>query len=99
MHGLAATRRPPVYAVLSGLQLIIEVLPFRRDGPDTIHDVYNEMCVDCGRSIYHGVQRYFQRNDPADGRESDALKAALMALTYDPVCGVCGDRILRGDAT
>jgi hypothetical protein len=63
-----------------------------------------EACVDCGAPIVHGTTRYFQRHDPEarrrHAREHPLLARPLEGITYDPVCGFCGDRALehRGEA-
>ena len=57
----------------------------------------SDPCVECGHSIRHGYERYFQRNDVGDGAEG-GLEGLLLAMTYDAVCGDCGDRILREDS-
>jgi DNA-directed RNA polymerase subunit N (RpoN/RPB10) len=55
-------------------------------------------CVECGREVKHAFERYFQRNDATDGTEADNFHAAMSALTYDCVCGACGDKLLQEDA-
>lgn len=55
-------------------------------------------CIDCDAPIRHGVDRYFQRNDRADGTCGNEFAAALLALTFDSVCGSCGDAALRKDS-
>lgn len=52
-------------------------------------------CVECSGLIAHGFERYFQRTDPPDGAPPDTLEVALRGLMFDPVCGSCGDRLLR----
>jgi hypothetical protein len=80
----------------------LEVLPFA-DGP--IKQAYvnrpleSHCCIECGVLLVHGTDRYFQRNDSTDGTQPNQLERALMALTYDPVCGLCGDRALAAMAT
>jgi len=60
-------------------------------------------CVDCGAPIVHGATRYFQRHDPEATRRSarahPLLSRTLDILTFDPVCGFCGDRALELEAT
>jgi hypothetical protein len=80
----------------------LEVLPFE-DGPikQAYRDrpLHDHRCVECGVLMIHGTDRYFQRNDSTDGTQPNHLERALMALTYDPVCGLCGDRALTALAT
>jgi hypothetical protein len=57
-----------------------------------------EECAECGALVHHGWQRYFQRNDPTDGSLPLDIQSILMGLTYDTVCGSCGDRLLRKDS-
>ena len=56
-------------------------------------------CVECGVPLVHGTDRYFQRNDPTDGTQGSSIERALLALTYDPVCGPCGDHALAAMAS
>ena len=80
----------------------LEVLPFE-DGP--IKQAYIEQpveshrCVECAVLLLHGTDRYFQRNDPTELRPEFAMERALRILTYEPVCGLCGDRALAALAT
>jgi len=55
-------------------------------------------CCECLALIHHGTDRYFQRNESTDGLET-RVAGVLMALTYDAVCGPCGDRFLNETAT
>jgi len=62
---------------------------------------HTDTCIECGKTIEYG-DRYFQRNDPADGTLEQVadlpdpqLAADLMSLTYDPVCEGCGDKLLK----
>ena len=52
-----------------------------------------EPCVDCGAPIVHGATRYFQRHNPAAryAREHPHTARTLEILTFDHVCGSCGD--------
>jgi len=60
-----------------------------------------EPCVDCGAPIVHGTSRYFQRHDPAarrrHAREHPLLSRTLDILTFEHVCGFCGERALEAD--
>jgi hypothetical protein len=71
-------------------------VPVFPDGPlkDAFVNAALEPCADCGQPIRHGLDRYFQRNDATDGSEPDETAALLMALTFDFVCGPCGDAAL-----
>lgn len=62
---------------------------------DAFRDASPDDCIECGAPIRHAVDRYFQRNDATDGRGA-GLEADLLALTFDAVCGACGDRCLKG---
>jgi hypothetical protein len=55
-------------------------------------------CVECGATIRHGFDRYFQRNDLTDGSIPKDLQSVLLGVTYDAVCGPCGDRLLQRDS-
>ena len=60
-----------------------------------------DYCVECDRPVRHAFDRYFQRNDHTDpdwtrGGDGDLL-SALLGLTYDTVCGLCGDRALADE--
>lgn len=76
----------------------IEVRPFE-DGPVkqalAALPEANHRCVQCGVPLVHGTDRYFQRTDGTDGQDGRSWRARVrLALTYDPVCGPCGDEIL-----
>lgn len=74
-------------------------VPIFPDGPLKRAFAYEscDACADCGVAIRHGWDRYFQRNDHTDGEGRD-LAALLMAVTYDAVCGRCGDRVIAESA-
>jgi len=57
-----------------------------------------EPCVECGASIHHGRDRYYQRNEADDGSQPDKVEALLNMMTYDAVCAACGDRALAKGA-
>lgn len=83
----------------------IEVRPFWTDVEDirAALEACPEACVDCGAPIVHGATRYFQRHDPAatrrHARAHPLLSRTLDILTFDSVCGFCGDRALELEAT
>lgn len=76
-----------------------EVLPHVLSRAHVVGETADHECIDCGRLIRHGRDRYFQRNDLGDGTQADRLAALLLALTYDAVCGDCGDRQILAGAT
>jgi len=58
----------------------------------------HEHCIECNALVHHGFDRYFQRNNPDDGSIPRELESLLLEMTYDTVCGPCGDRLLRKDS-
>ena len=78
----------------------IEVRPFETDGAiQHALERRPEACVECQAPIVHGRARYFQRHDPPAPRNprahpETARPSAL--LTFDNVCGTCGDKALAG---
>ena len=48
-------------------------------------------CADCGTQLLYGIDRYYQRSA---GARPSLFDAWPPALTYDAVCGPCGDRAL-----
>jgi len=78
----------------------IEVRPFHTEASiQAALEQAPEACVDCGAPIVHGTTRYFQRHDPETSRrharEHPLLSRMPDILTYEPVCGFCGDRALQ----
>jgi len=82
----------------------IEVRAFFTDVEDirAALEAYPEACVDCGAAIVHGAMRYYQRHDPEatrrHAREHPLLSRTLDILTFESVCGFCGDRALELEA-
>jgi hypothetical protein len=80
----------------------VEVAPFPPLVQKHFEGLTPDECVECGKPILHGVDRYFQRNDAADGTPEQVaelggneLAAILCGLTYDPVCETCGHDALK----
>lgn len=79
----------------------LEVGPFSPAVQRLWKDIPPEECVECGKPVRHGFERYFQRNDKEDGTPEQVaalggqeIAGILASLTYDTVCGPCGDLAL-----